>query len=130
MNWNRLLAYISGAVDQELLLRNEYLVTENRILRNQIKGRLRLIHPERIRLAEIGRRLGWKALTETAPIVRPETIVAWHRQLIARKFDGWGHAPDGRLRNASKSSVNWSEPERTTYRGFVEPHREIFELSS
>ena len=39
-------AYISGSVDQELLLRNEYLVTENRILKNQIKGRLRLTDPE------------------------------------------------------------------------------------
>ncbi len=42
MNWKRLLAYITGSVDQELLLRNEYLVTENRILKNQIKGRLQL----------------------------------------------------------------------------------------
>ena len=40
MNWTRLLAYITGSVDQELLLRNEYLATENRILRNQVKGRL------------------------------------------------------------------------------------------
>ena len=42
MNWKRLLAYITGSVDQELLLRNEFLVTENRILKNQIKGRLQL----------------------------------------------------------------------------------------
>jgi putative transposase len=35
MDWKHLLAYITGTVDQELLLRNEYLVTENRILRNQ-----------------------------------------------------------------------------------------------
>ncbi len=42
MDWKRLLAYISGSVDQELLLRNEYLVVENRVLRNQLKGRLRL----------------------------------------------------------------------------------------
>ena len=48
-----MLATISGSVDQELLLRNEYLVTENRILKNQIKGRLQLTDPERIRLAEI-----------------------------------------------------------------------------
>ena len=34
MNWKRMLASISGSVDQELLLRNEYLVTENRILKN------------------------------------------------------------------------------------------------
>jgi hypothetical protein len=62
MNWKRLLAYISGSVDQELLLRNEYLATENRILRNQINGRLLLTDPERISLAEIGQRLGRKAL--------------------------------------------------------------------
>src|SRR5207249_5990482 len=42
MDWKTLLAYITGSVDQELLLRNEYLVTENRILKNQIKGRLQL----------------------------------------------------------------------------------------
>ena len=39
MDWKTLLAYITGTVDQELLLRNEYLVTENRILRHQLKGR-------------------------------------------------------------------------------------------
>jgi hypothetical protein len=38
VDWKRLLAYISGTVDQELLLRKEYLVTENRILRNQLKA--------------------------------------------------------------------------------------------
>ena len=43
-----MLATISGSLDQELILRNEYLVTENRILKNQIKGRLRLTDPERI----------------------------------------------------------------------------------
>jgi len=40
MNWARLLAYITGTVDQELLLRNEYLAAENRILTGQLKGRL------------------------------------------------------------------------------------------
>ena len=47
-----MLAYISGSVDQGLLLQNEYLVTENRLLKNQIKGRLRLTDPERISLGE------------------------------------------------------------------------------
>jgi putative transposase len=83
-----MLSYISGSVDQELLLRNEYLATENRILKNQIKGRLRLTDPERISLAEIGQRLCRKALEEVAQIVRPETILGWHRKLIAMKFDG------------------------------------------
>jgi hypothetical protein len=49
MDWKTLLAYIAGSVDQELLLRNEYLVTENRILRQQIKGRVHLKHGQDIR---------------------------------------------------------------------------------
>jgi hypothetical protein len=56
MEWGRLLAYITGTVDQELLLRNEYLAAENRILRGQLKGRLRLLEGERATLGEIGRR--------------------------------------------------------------------------
>ena len=63
-------------------------MTENRLLKNQIKGRLRLTDPERVSLAEIGKRLGRMALAEVAQIVRPETILGWHRKLIARKFDG------------------------------------------
>ena len=88
MDWKKLLAYITGSVDQELLLRNEYLATENRILRNQIKGRLRLTDGERKTLAEIGKRLGKKALEEVANIVKPDTLLGWHRRLIAKKFDG------------------------------------------
>jgi putative transposase len=38
MDWTRILAYITGSVDQELLLRNEYLAAENRILRAQLNG--------------------------------------------------------------------------------------------
>jgi transposase InsO family protein len=88
MSWIKLLAYITGSVDQELLLRNEYLVEENRILRGQITGRLQLNDGERKRLAEIGKKLGRKALEEVAHIVRPETILGWNKRLIARKFDG------------------------------------------
>ena len=88
MGWKRLLAYISGSVDQKLLLRNEYLVAENQILRKQVKGRLQLSDGQRRTLAEIGKRLGKKALDEVANIVKPETILEWHRKFIARKFDG------------------------------------------
>jgi putative transposase len=88
MDWKQLLAYITGSVDQELLLRNEYLVTENRILRSQITGRVRLTDGERKRLAEIGQKLGRQALGEVASLVKPETILAWHRKLVAQKFDG------------------------------------------
>ncbi len=88
MDWKTLLAYITGTVDQELLLRNEYLVTENRILRNQIKGRVRLSDGERKTLAEIGYKLGKQALAEVAKIVKPDTILGWHRTLVAQKCDG------------------------------------------
>jgi len=88
MDWKTLLAYITGSVDQELLLHNEYLVTENRILRNQIKGRVHLSDGERKTLAEIGKRLGKQALEEVATIVKPDTILAWYRTLVAQKFDG------------------------------------------
>ena len=88
MDWKHLLAYITGTVDQELLLRNEYLVTENRMLRNQIKGRIRLSDGERKALADIGQKLGRQALNEVATIVKPDTILGWHRQLVAQKFDG------------------------------------------
>jgi putative transposase len=71
MDWKHLLAYITGTVDQELLLRNEYLVTENRILRNQIMGRVRLTDGERKTLAEIGQKLGKQALAEVAKTLYP-----------------------------------------------------------
>jgi transposase InsO family protein len=88
MDWKALLAYITGSVDQELLLRNEYLVNENRILRQQITGRIRLSDGERKTLAEIGKMLSKAALAEVASIVTPDTILAWHRKLVAQKFDG------------------------------------------
>src|SRR4029434_10695551 len=88
MSWKTLLAYITGTVDQELLLRNEYLVTENRNLRHHLKVRVRLNDVERKALAEIGQKLGKQALQEVAKIVKPDTILAWHRKLVAQKFDG------------------------------------------
>ena len=88
MDWKHLLAYITGTFDQELLLRNEYLVTENRILRNQLKGRIRLSDGERKALAVIGQKLGKQALKVVTQIVKPETILGWHRTLVAQKFDG------------------------------------------
>ena len=86
--WLRLLAYVTGSVNQELLLRNEYLAAENRILRAKLPSRLRLSNPERATLAEIGKRLGRKALGEVACVARPDTILMWYRKLVAQKFDG------------------------------------------
>jgi putative transposase len=66
MDWARFLAYVTGAVDQDLLARNEYLATENRILKDQLKGRLMLSEAERATFGEIGHRLGRKVLAEVA----------------------------------------------------------------
>src|SRR4029453_15809369 len=100
-NWARLLAYVTGLVNQELMLQNEYLAAENRILRAHLPTRLRLTDPERSTLAEISKRLGRKALKEVARVAKPDTILAWYRRLIAHKFDGSkGRSYPGRPRIA------------------------------
>jgi hypothetical protein len=80
----RILAYVTGLVGHELLVRNEY---ENRILRARFKARLQLSDAERDTLGEIGHRLGRKVLAEVANVARPDTILAWYRKMVARKFD-------------------------------------------
>jgi transposase InsO family protein len=87
-HWARLLAFVTGLVNQELLLRNEYLAAENRILRGHLPSRLRLSDAERSTLAEIAKRLGRKALQDIARVAKPDTILAWYRRLVAHKFDG------------------------------------------
>jgi hypothetical protein len=66
-----------------------YLIDENRILRAQLRGRrLRLTDEDRRRLARRGQRLGRRLLSQVATIVSPDTILRWHRQLIARRHHG------------------------------------------
>ncbi len=86
--WVRLLAYVTGLINQRLLLQNEYLIAENRILRSHLPTRLRLSDPERSTLAEIGKRVGRKDLQLVSSAALPETILGWYRRLIAQKFDG------------------------------------------
>ena len=87
----RLLAYVTGMMNRQLLLQNEYLIAENRVLRSHLPARLPLTNSQRMTLAEIGKRLGRKGLSQIASIAKPETILAWHRKLIAQKFDGSKH---------------------------------------
>ena len=102
--WARLLVYVSGLVNQELLLQIEYLVAENRILRAHAPVRLRLSNAERSTLAEIGKKLGRKGLEKVALVARPDTILAW--------FPSWspGSSTDpstGRTRVGRGSVRKW-----------------------
>jgi hypothetical protein len=62
--------YVTGLVNQELLLQNEYLAAENRILCAHLPARLRLSDPKRSTLAEVGKRLGRKALAQVACVTK------------------------------------------------------------
>jgi putative transposase len=82
-----LLVTLAGWVNRHQQHIIEYLVEENRVLKEQVKGRrLRLTDDQRRRLAAKGRRLGRRVLRQVATIVAPDTILRWHRQLIARKW--------------------------------------------
>jgi hypothetical protein len=78
-------------VNHQLLLQNEYLLAENRILRAHLPNRFPLTDPERSTLAVIGKRLGRRGLEPVASAARPDTILAWFRKLVAQKFDGSWH---------------------------------------
>jgi hypothetical protein len=99
MDWARILAFVTGLVDQELLARLEYLAAENRILKAQLKGRLKLTDAERATLGEIGHRLGRKVLAEVANVARPDTILAnpiWRtmpRATATRRHTSFRHGP-------------------------------------
>src|SRR5438445_3528689 len=86
--WSQLFAYVTGLVYQKLVLQNEYLIAENLTRRAHLPARVRLSDPERSTLAEIGQRLGRSALQQVVCVAKPDTILAWYRRLIARKFDG------------------------------------------
>src|SRR5205807_6476118 len=87
----RLLAYVTGMVNRQLLLQNEYLLAENRILRAHLPSRLLLTDPERSTLAVMGKRLGRQGLKSVASAARPDTILAWFLKFVAHKFDGSRH---------------------------------------
>src|SRR5260370_33840903 len=83
-----LLDFVTSLVNQELLLKNEYLLAENRILKTHLQPGSRLSRPERTALAEIGKRLSRKLLQQVASVATPDTILGWYRQLVAAKIDG------------------------------------------
>ncbi|MPZ20031.1 MAG: transposase [Luteitalea sp.] len=83
------LVALAGWINQQQRDVIDYLQEENRVLREQLgPRRLRFTNDQRIRLAAKAKSLGRRALTEIRSIVTPDTLLAWHRALIARKYDG------------------------------------------
>ena len=77
----------------------EYLQEENRVLREQLGGkRLRFNEDQRRRLAVRAKKLSWRMLHEVSTMVTPATLLAWHRRLIAEKYDGSKRRGPGCLR--------------------------------
>ena len=84
-----LLVAIAGWMNRRQQRTIEYLRQENRVLREQLGDRrLRFNDDQRRRLAAKAKGLGRKLLAEVATLVTPDTLLAWHRRLIARKYDG------------------------------------------
>src|SRR5215210_2086774 len=87
IRWQVLLVALAGWVNRHQLEVITYLREENRVLKEQIGGRrLRFTDPQRRRLATTGHGLGRRVLKEVATLVTPDTLLRWHRQLIARKW--------------------------------------------
>ena len=94
-----LLIAVSGWMNERQSQVIAYLREENRVLREQLGGkRLRFTDDQRRRLAAKAKGLGRKALVDLGTIVTPETLLAWHRRLIAQKYDGSKRRGPGRPR--------------------------------
>lgn len=91
MPWKKMLAYVSGDVNNELLNIIDYLLEENQTLIMDIEKhgkRILLTDEQRISLAEKAVAMGRKHMNQYVNIFQPETLLKWFRRLVARKFDG------------------------------------------
>ena len=112
-----LVVSVAGWINQRQQHLIEYLVEENRVLREHIGNRrMRFTDDQRRRLAARANKLGRRVLVQVATIVTPETLLAWHRRLIAKKYDGSAYRNPGRLKtltDISKLVVRMAEENRT-----------------
>src|SRR5215471_10865798 len=98
-----MLIAVSGWMNHRQLQVIDYLREENRALREQLGDRrVCLDDHQRRRLAVKAKALGREVLAEVASIVTPETLLAWHRKLVAQKYDGAAHRSSGRPRTADE----------------------------
>jgi len=97
--WHLILVALAGWMNRQQQTAIEYLREENRVLRQKLgKGRILLNNDQRRRLAVKGKALGRKLLSEITTLFTPDAILAWHRKLIARKYDGSRKRSPGKTR--------------------------------
>src|SRR5215510_9951913 len=83
-----LLMVVSGWVHRQQLIVIEFLQAENRLLKERLRGkRIRFTDVERAFLARKAKAVGRKALLQLDTIVTPDTLMRWHRRLVAQKWD-------------------------------------------
>ena len=111
-----LVSLLAGRLNQEQQRVLDYLQEENRVLKEQLGGRLRFTDEQRRRLAAKGKELGRKLLEEVTTLVTPDTVLRWHRELIARKWTyprrGTGRPPvspeiEELVLRMAKSNPSW-----------------------
>ena len=94
---------VAGWMNQKQQHAIEYLREENRVLREQLgTRRLRFTDDQRRRLAAKAKLVGRRLLNDIADLVTPDTLLAWHRKLIAEKYDGSAKRGPGRPRTANE----------------------------
>jgi putative transposase len=101
-----IVAMLAYALNERMARKAEYLCEENRLLKESLraatgKSRISLTDEQRRRLATKGKALTPAELEECCQIVRPSTILAWFRQLVARKYDSSRVRRPGRPRKAN-----------------------------
>src|SRR5215471_14982322 len=100
-----LVVSMAGWLNQRQQQVIDYLVEENRVLREQIGcRRFRFNDDQRRRLAAKAKKLGRKILAHVATIVTPQTLLVWHRKLIAQKYDGSANRNPGRPKTLKEIS--------------------------
>jgi len=116
--WQFIIVALAGWLNRQQQDVLAYLQEENRVLREQLKGkRIRFTDDQRRRLAAKGKALGRKVLGEVCTLVTPETVLRWYRTLIARKYDGSAKRGPGRPRvktsirdlvvQMAKENISW-----------------------
>src|SRR5512146_2318022 len=94
-----LLMMLAGWINRHQQDVITYLKEENKILREKLgRKRILLNDNQRMRLARLGKRLGRSVLADACSVFSPDTILRWHRRLVAHKYDGSKNRKPGRRR--------------------------------